>query len=287
MGTIYRHFPTRADLIIAVYRHQVEACAEAGPALLASSADAVRRAGAVDRPLRRLPGHQARARRRAAVGQGRLRVAARLLPRPPGAGVRRAARRRGRGGRDPARTWTPTSSCAPSATSAPAPAATRATTPAGWSGCSSPGCASHADPDRTSHADPDRKGRERIAASRQYLCVDEKLRSWSDRGTGGLRGRVPRALRARVPVHRPARWHGPGRGPGGRGLCHRVPAAGLLRPWSRLGAVLALRDRGQRPARALARRSSELLELDARLAAARTTRSVRQRRRLSRGSRPR
>ena len=37
MGTIYRHFPTRADLIIAVYRHQVEACAQAGPALLASS----------------------------------------------------------------------------------------------------------------------------------------------------------------------------------------------------------------------------------------------------------
>jgi len=37
MGTIYRHFPTRADLIVAVYRHQVEACAEAGPALLASS----------------------------------------------------------------------------------------------------------------------------------------------------------------------------------------------------------------------------------------------------------
>ena len=38
LGTIYRHFPTRADLVIAVYRHQVEACAEAGPALLASSA---------------------------------------------------------------------------------------------------------------------------------------------------------------------------------------------------------------------------------------------------------
>ncbi|QWF77385.1 TetR/AcrR family transcriptional regulator [Amycolatopsis sp. CA-230715] len=34
MGTIYRHFPTRADLIIAVYRHQVESLAEAGPALL-------------------------------------------------------------------------------------------------------------------------------------------------------------------------------------------------------------------------------------------------------------
>ena len=34
MGTIYRHFPTRADLIVAVYRHQVEACVEAGTILL-------------------------------------------------------------------------------------------------------------------------------------------------------------------------------------------------------------------------------------------------------------
>jgi AcrR family transcriptional regulator len=34
VGTVYRHFPTRADLIVAVYRHQVETCAEAGPALL-------------------------------------------------------------------------------------------------------------------------------------------------------------------------------------------------------------------------------------------------------------
>jgi AcrR family transcriptional regulator len=37
VGTVYRHFPTRADLIVAVYRHQVEACAAAGPALLADS----------------------------------------------------------------------------------------------------------------------------------------------------------------------------------------------------------------------------------------------------------
>jgi len=36
VGTIYRHFPTRADLIVAVYRHQVLACAEAGPVLLAT-----------------------------------------------------------------------------------------------------------------------------------------------------------------------------------------------------------------------------------------------------------
>jgi AcrR family transcriptional regulator len=34
VGTIYRHFPTRADLIVAVYRHQVEACAQAGPDML-------------------------------------------------------------------------------------------------------------------------------------------------------------------------------------------------------------------------------------------------------------
>jgi AcrR family transcriptional regulator len=37
LGTIYRHFPTRADLITAVYRHQIEACAEAGPSLLAGA----------------------------------------------------------------------------------------------------------------------------------------------------------------------------------------------------------------------------------------------------------
>lgn len=36
-GTIYRHFPMRADLIVAVYQHQVEACAKAGSDLLASS----------------------------------------------------------------------------------------------------------------------------------------------------------------------------------------------------------------------------------------------------------
>jgi AcrR family transcriptional regulator len=41
IGTIYRHFPTRADLVVAVYRHQVEACADAGPALLASAASPV------------------------------------------------------------------------------------------------------------------------------------------------------------------------------------------------------------------------------------------------------
>lgn len=39
-ATIYRHFPTRADLILAVYRLQVDALTDAGPALLADCADA-------------------------------------------------------------------------------------------------------------------------------------------------------------------------------------------------------------------------------------------------------
>src|SRR6476659_8677841 len=37
VGTVYRHFPTRADLVVAVYRHQVDACAEAGAALVAGA----------------------------------------------------------------------------------------------------------------------------------------------------------------------------------------------------------------------------------------------------------
>ncbi|WP_407317997.1 TetR/AcrR family transcriptional regulator [Isoptericola halotolerans] len=38
IGTIYRHFPTRADLVVSVFRHQIEACADAGPRLLAEEA---------------------------------------------------------------------------------------------------------------------------------------------------------------------------------------------------------------------------------------------------------
>ena len=38
VGTVYRHFPTRPELVVAVYRHQVEACADAGPRLLGQSA---------------------------------------------------------------------------------------------------------------------------------------------------------------------------------------------------------------------------------------------------------
>ncbi len=41
VGTIYRHFPTRADLIAAVYRHQVEECAQVGSTLLCGSDSAL------------------------------------------------------------------------------------------------------------------------------------------------------------------------------------------------------------------------------------------------------
>ncbi|MHC6176484.1 TetR/AcrR family transcriptional regulator [Glutamicibacter sp. X7] len=34
MGTIYRHFPSRGELVAAVYRHQVDACVELGQMLL-------------------------------------------------------------------------------------------------------------------------------------------------------------------------------------------------------------------------------------------------------------
>ena len=35
IGTVYRHFPQRSDLIVAVFRHEVDACAEAAPVLAA------------------------------------------------------------------------------------------------------------------------------------------------------------------------------------------------------------------------------------------------------------
>ncbi|WP_188302531.1 TetR/AcrR family transcriptional regulator [Streptomyces sp. CBMA123] len=38
VGTIYRNFPTRPDLVAAVYRHQVDTCAALAPELLAESA---------------------------------------------------------------------------------------------------------------------------------------------------------------------------------------------------------------------------------------------------------
>jgi AcrR family transcriptional regulator len=34
LGTVYRHFPTRADLVTAVYRHQLDECAALAPKLM-------------------------------------------------------------------------------------------------------------------------------------------------------------------------------------------------------------------------------------------------------------
>lgn len=36
VGTLYRHFPQRSDLVKAVFRSEVDACAEAGPVLAAA-----------------------------------------------------------------------------------------------------------------------------------------------------------------------------------------------------------------------------------------------------------
>jgi AcrR family transcriptional regulator len=35
VGTVYRHFPARSDLIVAVFRQEVDACADAAPVLAA------------------------------------------------------------------------------------------------------------------------------------------------------------------------------------------------------------------------------------------------------------
>ena len=45
IGTFYRHFPQRSDLVAAVFRHEVDACADAAPVLAAkhAAADALAR----------------------------------------------------------------------------------------------------------------------------------------------------------------------------------------------------------------------------------------------------
>ncbi|MFG1928061.1 TetR/AcrR family transcriptional regulator [Cryptosporangium sp. NPDC048952] len=37
VGTLYRHFPQRSDLVLAVLEHEIDACADAGPELAAAS----------------------------------------------------------------------------------------------------------------------------------------------------------------------------------------------------------------------------------------------------------
>ncbi len=38
VGTLYRHFPRRSDLVVAVFRHQIDACADAAQVLAAEYA---------------------------------------------------------------------------------------------------------------------------------------------------------------------------------------------------------------------------------------------------------
>ncbi|SEF53973.1 transcriptional regulator, TetR family [Actinacidiphila yanglinensis] len=67
VGTVHRHFPTRADPVVAAYRHQVQALAVAGPHYLAGepSPFAALTAG---RRVRGLPRDRARTARRARPG---------------------------------------------------------------------------------------------------------------------------------------------------------------------------------------------------------------------------
>ncbi|MGO7422676.1 TetR/AcrR family transcriptional regulator, partial [Rhizobium ruizarguesonis] len=38
IGTVYRHFPERSDLVVAVFRREIDACADAAPILAAEHA---------------------------------------------------------------------------------------------------------------------------------------------------------------------------------------------------------------------------------------------------------
>lgn len=144
MGTIYRHFPTRADLVIAVYRHQVDACAEAGPALLAASPTPH---AALGRWVDLFVDFLVTKHGLAAAMQGTAPASRRCTPTSSTASCRCAP---SSSKLPPPRarstpTWTPINSCAASETSVSVPRATPATTCAAWSHSSSQDYAGRAD----------------------------------------------------------------------------------------------------------------------------------------------
>ena len=49
VGTLYRHFPRRSDLVVAVLQREIDACADAGPALSATHEPATALAQWLDR----------------------------------------------------------------------------------------------------------------------------------------------------------------------------------------------------------------------------------------------
>ena len=80
VGTVYRHFPQRSDLIVAVFRRQVDACADAAPVLAAKHkpGEALAR---WDAALRRLHRNQTRPGDGPVLGKPGLRHLARVLRR--------------------------------------------------------------------------------------------------------------------------------------------------------------------------------------------------------------
>ena len=100
VGTLYRHFPRRSDLVVAVLRREIDACADAGPALSAAHEPA-RSARAMAPAIHGVRRDQARARNGAALRRPGLRRPSRLLLGTAGTGAGRAARRRRRSRRHP------------------------------------------------------------------------------------------------------------------------------------------------------------------------------------------
>ena len=77
LGTVYRHFPQRSDLIAAAFRHEIDACADAAPALAVAHPPGSARA--MDASLRGLRRSQTRTRPGAALGRPGFRHFARLF----------------------------------------------------------------------------------------------------------------------------------------------------------------------------------------------------------------
>ena len=78
VGTIYRHFPQRSDLIAAVFRREIDACADAAP-VLAAEHEPGEALAQMDAAIRGLHRGQARARQGAPLRKPGLRHLARVL----------------------------------------------------------------------------------------------------------------------------------------------------------------------------------------------------------------
>ena len=158
VGTLYRHFPQRSDLVVAVFQREIDACADAAPGA-GRRARAGSSAREVAPPVHRVPRDQARTRRGPALGRSGVRRPARLLLAAARACPRVAARRRGGERRDPRRHQRARTCCTPSPTCA-CPCRTEGPpTASAWSRSSSTDCATA--PARRGAMLPTRKRKER------------------------------------------------------------------------------------------------------------------------------